>query len=80
MRHWTMRFEAKHNYFKKLAQNVGNFINVSWTLALRHQLWQCYQWTKADPQDEAEVGPGMFTCNTCILVGLKWVSPVMEMS
>ena len=42
VRFWTMRYEAKHSYFKKLAQNVGNFINVPWMLATRHQLWQCY--------------------------------------
>ena len=24
-RHWTMRFEAKHAYFKGLAQSLGNF-------------------------------------------------------
>lgn len=40
--YWTMRFEAKHSYFKKLAQNIGNFINLPFTLALRHQKLQCY--------------------------------------
>lgn len=25
VRHWTMRFEAKHSYFKQLAQAMGNF-------------------------------------------------------
>lgn len=30
---WTMRYEAKHNHLKKLAQNIGNFINIAWTLA-----------------------------------------------
>ena len=60
VRHWTMRYEAKHSYFKKLAQNVGNFINVPWTLAMRHQLWQCYQWMNSDTlsHDKTEVGPG----------------------
>lgn len=24
---WTMRFEAKHSYFKQLARSLGNFIN-----------------------------------------------------
>ena len=43
-----------------MAQNVGNFINVPWTLAMRHQLWQCYQWLNSDtlPHDKPEVGPG----------------------
>ena len=53
-----MRYEAKHSYSKKLAQNVGNFINVPWTLAMRHQLWQCYQWMNSDTlsHDKTEVG------------------------
>ena len=61
-RHWTMRYEAKHNHLKKLAQNVGNFINVAWTLASRHQYWQCLQFMDKDclRQDTTEVGTGMF--------------------
>ena len=37
VRHWTMRFEAKHSYFKQLAQAVGYFINLPYSLAMRHQ-------------------------------------------
>ena len=40
--HWTMRFEAKHGYFKRLAQSLGNFINLPHSLAMRHQHLQCY--------------------------------------
>lgn len=40
--HWTMRFEAKHSYFKQLAHSMGNFVNVPYSLAVRHQLYQCY--------------------------------------
>ena len=43
VKHWTMHFEAKHNHFKKLAQYIRNFIHISWTLACRHQYWQCYK-------------------------------------
>lgn len=54
-----MRYEAKHNHLKKLAQNVGNFINVAWTLANRLQYWQCYQWSNdAILADNFDVGPG----------------------
>ena len=65
VRFWTMRYEAKYSYFKKLAQNVGNFINVPWMLATRHQLWQCYQWLNTDtlPHAKPEIGPG--TVNSC---------------
>lgn len=49
-----MRYEAKHNYLKKLAQRLGNFINLSWTLASRHQQWSCYQWLSTDRVEERE--------------------------
>ena len=63
VKHWTMRFEAKHNHLKKLAQNIGNFINIPLTLASRHQYWQCYKWLDgvALMEDGPEIGPG--TCN-----------------
>ena len=41
-RHWCMRFEAKHSYFKRLAKNAYNFRNVAKTLAKRHQQLMCY--------------------------------------
>lgn len=42
MTHWCMRFEAKHRYFKQLATAIGNYTNLPWTLAERHQSRQCY--------------------------------------
>ena len=66
VRHWTMRYEAKHNHLKKLAQNISisNFINITWTLAFHHQHWQCYKWQEGDVMDdELEIGPG-----TCTIV------------
>ena len=36
VRHWTMRFEAKHSYFKQLAHSMGNFVNITYSLATRH--------------------------------------------
>lgn len=35
---WCMRFEAKHQYFKKLIANTRNFKNVTHTLTERHQM------------------------------------------
>ena len=60
IRYWTMRYEAKHNHLKKLAQNIGNFINISWTLACRHQYWLCYKWMDNDimASEDPEIGPG----------------------
>ncbi len=40
--HWAMRYEAKHQYFKLLAQMMGNFINVPYSLSMRHQCLQAY--------------------------------------
>lgn len=40
---WAMRFEAKHQYFKKLAATVKNFKNLTFTLSMRHQLKQSHQ-------------------------------------
>ena len=60
VKHWTMRYEAKHSYSKKLIQNIGNYKNVSYTLAKRHQLLHCYYHHAGDVfgQDRLEVGPG----------------------
>jgi hypothetical protein len=37
-----MRYEAKHSYFKRLAAYMGNFTNVAFTLADRHQTRNCH--------------------------------------
>jgi len=42
VRTWCMRYEAKHRYFKRLGAFMGNFSNVPYTLAGRHQHEQCY--------------------------------------
>lgn len=39
---WTMRYEAKLSFFKQASQ-IGNFKNISFTLANRHQHWMCYE-------------------------------------
>lgn len=39
---WTIRFEAKHSFFKKVVRDSGNFKNVLHTLATRHQLMLAY--------------------------------------
>ncbi len=42
IRHWTMRYEAKHQYFKQLASTMGYYNNIAYSLAMRHQCLQCY--------------------------------------
>lgn len=43
-----------------MSQNIGNFINLSWTLAKRHQCLQCYYHASKNSiiEPETEVGPG----------------------
>ena len=56
-----MRFESKHSYFKHLANVMGNFTNVCYSLLLRHQLYQCYLNLNKDdlPAERTEIGPGI---------------------
>lgn len=42
VRFWTLRFESKHQFFKRCVRSSRNFINVSRMLAFRHQLLQAY--------------------------------------
>lgn len=42
IRLWTMRFESKHSYFRQSAQHGRNFVNITKSLAERHQLLQAY--------------------------------------
>ena len=59
VRAWTMRFEARHKYFKRLAVQLGNFINIVFSLAMRHQRLQCYhQLSNTLEGEELEIGPG----------------------
>ena len=43
-----MRFEGKHQYFKRLSHNTCNFKNLCYTLSKRHQLRQCWELTSLD--------------------------------
>ena len=33
---WTMRFEGKHKFFKKVIRDAPNYRNVALTLAVKH--------------------------------------------
>ena len=60
VRLWMMRFEGRHSYFKRLATQMGNFINISYSLSMRHQRLQCYYQLNQHAMDgeDIEVGPG----------------------
>lgn len=39
---WTMRFESKHSYFKKVVHEIRNFKNILLSLATKHQLMMAH--------------------------------------
>lgn len=39
---WTMHFEGKHKFFKRVIRNAHNFRNVALTLAVKHQKMMAY--------------------------------------
>lgn len=51
---WCMRYEAKHNVFKK---QLKSFKNITKTLAKKHQCQMAYLWQTFDP-NELKMGPG----------------------
>ena len=59
VRHWMMRFEARDRYFKRLAVQLGNIINVAYSLAMRHQRLKCYHSLEKTTieGEEVEIGP-----------------------
>ena len=38
---WTLRFESKHGFFKKIVRHIQHFKNITQTLAEKHELMQC---------------------------------------
>lgn len=55
---WCMRFESKHQYFRKIAFNSQNFINISSTLSKRHQFKQCWEFSSGNMFADLEHVPG----------------------
>ncbi|KAJ7998220.1 hypothetical protein DPEC_G00220330 [Dallia pectoralis] len=54
---WCMRFEGKHQYFKNIASNCRNFINIASTLSNRHQLKQFWEFSSNNFLDDFEKVP-----------------------
>ncbi len=61
--YWTMRFEAKHRFFKRLGHIVCNYRNILKTLADRQQMFLCYNLKcgKELVNRDVEIGPGSST-------------------
>lgn len=54
---WSMRFEAKHSYFKTLSYNVHNFKNICKTLTVRHEENMSLLWNEGDIGLKFTCGP-----------------------
>lgn len=56
---WVMRFEAKHNFSRRLSHVVCNFKNIQKTLAYRNQInLCCNMMSRKTFNDNTEIGPG----------------------
>ncbi len=57
--YWTIRFEAKHSFFKQAIRHTSCFKNVPFSLATKHQLMIGYQLTSPSlEKSELEVSSG----------------------
>lgn len=52
---WTLRFESKHTFFKRVARVIRNFKNILLSLTMKHELLQCYLRSGADFRALVEV-------------------------
>ena len=46
LNHSTIRFEAKHNFFKDIYHGSNNIVNITKSLAMRHQYWMYLTYKK----------------------------------
>jgi hypothetical protein len=68
---WTMRFESKHQFFKRCIRSSRNFLNVASMLANRHQLLQAYLSASARFACETDVSPRDLVVESSIVAELK---------
>lgn len=52
---WTMRFEAKHSFFKQAVRNIKSFRNIAGSLARKHQLMVAYRMLCPDDENSTDV-------------------------
>ncbi|XP_043468352.1 uncharacterized protein LOC122502397 [Leptopilina heterotoma] len=60
---WTMRFEAKHQYFKRIVQSMRNWKNLPFTFAWKHQFRQSFEWI-VSMENEIESGRKKFVAKS----------------
>ena len=69
---WCMRFEAKHQYFKRIAAMIRNFRNVALSLASRHQYLQCWELNAESFIQENG------TLNDCVQISVKKLPRLLQ--
>lgn len=52
---WCMRYEGKHNFFKK---QLKSFKNITKTLAKKHQIHMAHSWRSSTTFSRLDIGPG----------------------
>ena len=52
---WTMRYESKHRFFKRVVRYSLNFINIIKSLSIKHELLQSYIRLGADIRLQSQV-------------------------
>lgn len=67
---WTLRFESKHSFFKRTAHAGKNFINILFSLSMRHELLQCFLRSGAEQRCPVKVRGGVLfqPSNYCTLL------------
>lgn len=53
---WTLRFESKHKFFKRVFRTLGNYKNVTKSLTIKHELFQCLLREGSDLRNDVEIG------------------------
>lgn len=74
---WVMRFEAFHNFSRRLSHIVCNFQNIAKTLSYRNQMLLCYNIISRQTlttTKSLEVGPG----ESLILASLDFANIIVE--
>lgn len=67
---WCMRYEAKHNFFKK---QLKSFKNITKTLAKKHQHHMAWIWRSSTTFSRFDIGPGKMVCLEMLKGGFEVV-------
>lgn len=72
---WTMRYEAKHQYFENITKKLGNFKNITSSLPRCHQLLQMFFHVKMLACSWMQLAVNVLRMNICQLM-FRTTSPL----